>query len=72
MMTDLLISNALEIITLSGPPRVRVREEMEQLSIIPDGAVLISGGVIKERMCTKSSKSEVGFRAHSALPLGSS
>jgi len=47
--TALLIVHAAELVTLRGPyTRARRREEMRDLGIIPDGAVYLEGGRVKE------------------------
>jgi imidazolonepropionase len=40
------VTNCSQILTLAGPSRPRVNGELRQLSIIPDGALLVSGGKI--------------------------
>lgn len=44
-MNELLISGA-QLITLAGPERSRVKQEMRELAILEDGAVLVRDGVI--------------------------
>jgi len=39
-MTELLIRGAKQVVTLAGPARPRLKQEMRELSIIEDGAVL--------------------------------
>lgn len=46
MNTELLITNAAQLVTLGGPARARVREEMRELSIIENGAALVREGAI--------------------------
>jgi len=46
MTRDMLIIHASEMLTLRGPRRARAKEEMSDLSIVTDGAVAISDGVI--------------------------
>jgi len=48
MSEDLLIIHASELVTLRGPERARSKGEMSQLSIINDGAVAVSDGVIAD------------------------
>ncbi len=43
---DLLIKNANEVVTLSGPNRPRVKKEMNDLSIIRKGDVAVKDGLI--------------------------
>ncbi len=43
---DLLIKNANELVTLSGPSRPRVKNEMNDLSIIKKGDIAIKDGLI--------------------------
>ena len=38
---NLAILNCAELVTLAGPPRPRVRDELKELSIIPNGAMLV-------------------------------
>ena len=45
-MASLLITNCKQLVTLSGPARPRVGPELRELSIIEDGAMLISDGQI--------------------------
>jgi imidazolonepropionase len=40
---ELAILNCGQLVTLAGPARPRVRSEMRELSIIPDGAMLVRG-----------------------------
>jgi imidazolonepropionase len=54
MGDDLLIVNASELLTLKGPKRARAKAEMSELSIIRDGAVAISGGVVTDIGRTES------------------
>ncbi|MDP6959273.1 MAG: amidohydrolase family protein, partial [Planctomycetota bacterium] len=44
----MLITNASEVLTLSGPSRPRVGEEMNDLGIVPQGAVAVRKGKIVE------------------------
>jgi imidazolonepropionase len=46
MAEDLLIVHASELVTLRGPKRSRTKSEMSDLSIVHDGAVLVSDGAI--------------------------
>jgi imidazolonepropionase len=48
MKGDMLIIHASELLTLRGPKRARAKGEMSELSIIPDGAVAITDGVITD------------------------
>ena len=45
-MMDILIKNAQELVTLQGPQRPRVRNEMNNLGIIKNGDVAIKNGII--------------------------
>ncbi len=45
---DLLVTNASEVLTLSGPSRPRVGEEMSDLGILCNGAVAIRKGKVIE------------------------
>ena len=44
---NLAILNCAELVTLAGPPRPRVRDELKELSIIPNGAMLVRGEKIE-------------------------
>ncbi|HXG92881.1 MAG TPA: imidazolonepropionase [Blastocatellia bacterium] len=46
MPDELLITNASQLVTLSGPARPRVRDEMRELSIIEGGSLLARDGMI--------------------------
>lgn len=46
MTDELLITGATQMVTLAGPPRPRVGEEMRDLAIIADGALLARDGLI--------------------------
>ena len=46
MTGDVVIVNASELLTLRGPKRARAKSEMSELSIIGDGALAISDGII--------------------------
>jgi imidazolonepropionase len=46
MNDELLITNASQLVTLAGPRRARVGQEMRDLAIIEDGAILVRGGLI--------------------------
>jgi imidazolonepropionase len=46
MDSELLIIHASQLITMSGPARPRIGQEMRELSMIEDGAVLVRNGVI--------------------------
>jgi imidazolonepropionase len=48
MSGELLIIHASELLTLRGPERARTKAEMAELSIVPDGAVAISDGIITD------------------------
>ena len=43
---DILIKNANEIITLKGPNKPRVKEQMNKLSVVKNGSVAIKDGLI--------------------------
>lgn len=48
-MTDsLAVVNCSQLVTLAGPPRPRVGAELRELSIIEDGALLVSGSRIEQ------------------------
>jgi imidazolonepropionase len=46
MAKSLLITNCKQLVTLAGPARPRVGAELRELSIIQDGAMLVSDGSI--------------------------
>ena len=46
MDTELLITNASELVTLAGPARPRIGAEMRELAIVEGGALLARDGVI--------------------------
>lgn len=48
MSNDLIVLHASELLTLRGPERARAKGEMAELSIIPDGAVAVSEGIITD------------------------
>ena len=43
----LALVNCAELITLAGPRRARIRNEMKQLAILPNGAMLIRDGKVE-------------------------
>ncbi len=45
-MSKLIVVNASAIVTLAGPAHPRVADELRELAIIPDGAMLIIDGLI--------------------------
>src|SRR3990172_2948684 len=45
---ELVVVHAAELLTLQGPNRQRRREEMRNIGIIYDGAVVIDSGRIRE------------------------
>jgi imidazolonepropionase len=48
MPGSVIIANASELLTMRGPRRSRTKSEMSDLSIIPDGAVVVSDGVVED------------------------
>ena len=48
MSNEILVIHASELLTLRGPERARAKAEMAELSIIPDGAIAISDGIITD------------------------
>lgn len=48
MSSDVIVMHASELLTLRGPERARAKTEMSELSMIQDGAVAVSDGVIKD------------------------
>src|SRR5438093_152994 len=45
-MNSLTVLHALQLVTLAGPKRPRVRSEISELAIIHDGGMLVRDGVI--------------------------
>lgn len=45
-MTEIIVENAAQLVTLAGPSRPRSRDELRELAIIEDGALLARDGVI--------------------------
>lgn len=54
MSETTIILHASELVTLRGPKRYRAKAEMSELSIIPDGAVVVTDGVIEDIGRTES------------------
>ena len=48
MASSLAVVNCSQLVTLAGPARPRVGPEMRELSIVPDGALLITAGRITQ------------------------
>src|SRR4029450_4412495 len=46
-MAELLITNCKQLVTLAGPKRPRVGDELRELSIIDDGAMRVRDGRIE-------------------------
>jgi len=46
-VTALAVVNCGQLVTLAGPPRARVRQELRDLSIVQDGAMLVRNGTIE-------------------------
>ena len=44
----MLITHAAELLTIRGPCRPRIREEMSELGVIRDGAVYVRDGIIED------------------------
>ena len=57
-MSTFAVVNCSELVTLAGPARPRIREEMRELSVIRDGAMIVRQGLI----------TEVGPRSQLTLP----
>src|SRR5713226_5358031 len=45
-MSDLAVVNCRQLVTLAGPVRPRLRAELRDLAVIPDGTMLIRDGRI--------------------------
>ena len=54
MSETTIFMHASELVTLRGPKRSRAKAEMSELSIIPDGAVVVSDGAIEDVGRTES------------------
>jgi imidazolonepropionase len=65
MKTELLILNAKELLTLSGPKRARIGKEMSELGIIEDGAIAVNKGKIIDVGKTNQIKKK--YRAEETL-----
>jgi len=61
MTGDIIIVNASELLTLRGPKRARAKSEMSDLSIIADGALAISDGIVVD-----AGKTDSVLREHDA------
>jgi len=61
MSDEVIVSNASQLVTMRGPKRVRSKGEMSDLSIVLDGAVCFSDGVIID-----AGKTEAIVRGHRA------
>ncbi len=62
-MNKLLVTNTSQIVTLAGPARPRTGNELRELAIIPNGAMLVTGG----RVAAVGSRTEIepqGEAAH--------
>ena len=46
-MSQLAVWNCKQLVTLAGPARPRVRAEMRELAVIPDGAMLVRDGLVE-------------------------
>jgi imidazolonepropionase len=46
-VSELVVSNCRQLVTLAGPARPRIGAEMRQLAVIPDGAMLVRDGRIE-------------------------
>jgi imidazolonepropionase len=47
-MRSLAVINCGQLVTLAGPPRPRVREELKELAIVRDGVLLVRDGIIDQ------------------------
>ena len=70
MGEDILVVNASELVTLRGPERARAKHEMSDLSIVRDGAVAISDGVIVDVGKTDSILREHDARGTTKVDAG--
>jgi len=61
-LSELLVVNASQIVTLAGPARPRVHAELRELGIVSDGAMLIADG----RFVAAGPRSEIEMQAGSA------
>lgn len=62
MQGETLIVHASELLTMKGPCRARIREEMSDLGIIKDGAVLVKDGRIEAVGDTQTMSSKYSSR----------
>src|ERR1019366_6725838 len=46
-VSQLAVWNCKQLVTLAGPARPRVRAEMRELAVIPDGAMLVRDGLVE-------------------------
>jgi imidazolonepropionase len=60
---DLALVNCSQLLTLAGPMRPRIREEMRELAILPDGAMLIRDGKIVAVGSLSQIESQLGSQA---------
>ncbi len=63
MNDELLITNASQMVTLAGPDRARVGQEMLDLEIIEDGAILVRGEIIAAVGASADVEREAGNEA---------
>lgn len=59
MLRTNAVINCAQLLTLAGPARLRVRDELKELSIIPDGAILICNGNIEAVGTTAEIQSQI-------------
>src|SRR5437773_11648883 len=64
-MRSLAVLHAAQLVTLSGPKRPRVEQELSELAIIPDGGMLIRDGRVdvvgpSSEIEKKAGEAEVG------------
>ncbi len=62
---DLLFTNCAQVVTCAGPPRARRGHELQQLGIIPDGAVVVRDG----RVLEVAARGELEPRHPAAVPV---
>jgi imidazolonepropionase len=64
-VSELVVSNCRQLVTLAGPNRPRVGPEMRQLAVIPNGAMLVRNG----RIATAGPRHEIEARISAATEV---
>src|SRR4029078_8736126 len=71
MAEELLITRASQLVTLAGPAAPRIREQMRELQVIKDGALLARDGVIVALGATSEVESQASPDAQRVDARGS-